>query len=502
MVIPTRPQPAILVIFGAGGDLTHRKLIPALYNLYLDEWLSDRSAVIGIDRLTMTDDAFRQHLREGVDQFSRRGKTTDDSWQAFASRLTYFTGDFADDKTYAELASRLSAQDKECNTPSNHLFYLATPPTLVEGIISHLSQAQLVSDRAHTRVVFEKPFGHDLASAQSINRKLTEDLAESQIYRIDHYLGKETVQNILALRFANSLFEPLWNRRYIDHVQITVAEEVGVEHRGGYYDHSGAVRDMIQNHLLQILCLIAMEPIVSFQADEVRNKKVDVLRAIRPIEPEDVPHCAVRGQYGPGRVEGASVPGYRHEPNVAPNSTTETYAAVKLWVDNWRWQDVPFYLRTGKRLGSRVSEAVIHFRPVPHRSFPPSATEHWQPNRLVLRIQPDEGILLLFQAKEPGLSLRLQPVDMRFTYREAFHTEGPEAYETLLLDFARGDATLFMRADQVETAWSVVMPILDRWSNVAPSGFPNYPAGSWGPAAADALLAQDSLCWVLPSLPS
>jgi glucose-6-phosphate 1-dehydrogenase len=502
MAIPIRPQPTTLVIFGGGGDLTHRKLIPALFNLYLDQWLPECFAVIGIDRLAMSDDAFRQHLRQGVDEFSRRGKTTDAAWQPFAAGLSYFTGDFANDKTYAELASRLAAQDTSCNTTSNHLFYLATPPTLVEGIAGHLSQAKLTADRQRTRVVFEKPFGHDLASAQAINQKLMEVLAEKQIYRIDHYLGKETVQNILALRFANSLFEPLWNRRYIDHVQITVAEEVGVEHRGGYYDHSGAVRDMIQNHLLQILCLIAMEPIVSFQADEVRNKKVDVLRAIRPIEPADVPHCAVRGQYGSGRAEGESVPGYRKEPDVAPNSTTETYAAVKLWVDNWRWQDVPFYLRTGKRLPARVSEAVIYFRPVPHRSFPPSATEHWQPNRLVLRIQPDEGILLLFQAKQPGLSLRLQPVDMRFTYREAFNTEGPEAYETLLLDYMRGDATLFMRADQVETAWSVVMPIIDRWSSIPPSGFPNYPAGSWGPAAADALLAQDGRCWGLPSVSS
>jgi glucose-6-phosphate 1-dehydrogenase len=502
MVIPIRPQPTILTIFGGGGDLTHRKLLPALYNLYLDQWLPQRLAVIGIDRLTMTDDAFRQHMREGVDAFSRRGKTTDEDWKTFGPRLSYFTGDFADDKTYQELASRLTAQDSAWNTTSNHLFYLATPPTLVEGITSRLSHAQLTADPQRARIVFEKPFGHDLASAQAINHKLTEVLAESQIYRIDHYLGKETVQNILALRFANSLFEPLWNRRYIDHVQITVAETVGVEHRGGYYDQSGAVRDMVQNHLLQILCLIAMEPIVSFQADEVRNKKVDVLRAIRPLAPEDVPHCAVRGQYGPGWVEGKSVPGYRKEPDVAPNSTTETYAAVKLWVDNWRWQDVPFYLRTGKRLAARVSEAVIQFRPVPHRSFPPSATEHWEPNRLVLRIQPDEGILLLFQAKQPGPNLRLQPVDMRFTYREAFNTEGPEAYETLLLDFMRGDATLFMRADQVETAWSVVMPILDRWSSSAPSGFPNYSAGSWGPAAADALLAQDGRCWVLPSVSS
>jgi glucose-6-phosphate 1-dehydrogenase len=502
MVIPMRPQPTILVIFGGGGDLTHRKLVPALFNLYLDQWLPEHFAVVGIDRVAMSDDAFRQHMRQGIDEFSRRGKTTDEAWQPFADRLSYFTGDFAKDQTYAELAGRLAAQNTAWNTTSNHLFYMATPPTLVEAIAGRLANAHLTADRQCSRVVFEKPFGHDLASAQAINHKLTDVLAESQIYRIDHYLGKETVQNILALRFANSLFEPLWNRRYIDHVQITVAEEVGVEHRGGYYDHSGAVRDMIQNHLLQILCLIAMEPIVSFQADEVRNKKVDVLRAIRPIEPGDVPHCAVRGQYGPGRVEGESVPGYRKEPDVAPNSTTETYAAVKLWVDNWRWQDVPFYLRTGKRLGARVSEAVIHFRPVPHRSFPPSATEHWEPNRLVLRIQPDEGILLLFQAKQPGLSLRLQPVDMRFTYREAFNTEGPEAYETLLLDFMRGDATLFMRADQVEAAWSVVMPILERWSSTPPSGFPNYPAGSWGPAAADALLAQDGRTWAAPTLSS
>ncbi|HEY1861076.1 MAG TPA: glucose-6-phosphate dehydrogenase, partial [Gemmataceae bacterium] len=331
-------------------------------------------------------------------------------------------------------------------------------------------------------------------------KNLNAALGESQIYRIDHYLGKETVQNILALRFANSLFEPIWNRRYIDNVQITVAEEVGVEQRGGYYDHAGALRDMVQNHLLQILCCIAMEPPVSFEANEIRNKKADVLRAIRPILPDQVSQYAVRGQYGPGYVRGKAVPGYRQEADVTPKSTTETYAALQLFVDNWRWQDVRFYLRTGKRLGARVSEVGIQFQPVPHRSFPPSAVTTWIPNRLIIRIQPQEGILLGFQAKQPGAGLHLQPVDLRFSYEEAFHTCGPEAYETLLLDAMLGDATLFMRADQVETAWSVIEPVLDGWAATRPTDFPNYAAGSWGPVAADALLARDGRVWLPPTL--
>jgi glucose-6-phosphate 1-dehydrogenase len=346
----------------------------------------------------------------------------------------------------------------------------------------------------------EKPFGHDLASAVALNAALTAVFEEKQVYRIDHYLGKETVQNILAFRFANALFEPIWNRRYIDHVQINVAEQVGVEHRGEYYEHAGALRDMIQNHLMQILALIAMEPMVSFDADEVRNKKVDVLKAIRPVSVEQVRQVAVRGQYGAGLMEGQKVPAYRHEPGVAADSSTETFAALRLSVDNWRWQDVPFYLRTGKRLKARASEVVIQFRPVPHQSFPEAAALAWQPNRLIVHIQPQEGIVLRFQAKQPGPTLQLSPVGMNFSYQEAFKTKSPQAYETLLADVMAGDATLFMRADQVEASWSLLTPILDAWAEIKPVDFPNYESGSWGPEAADMLIAHDGRSWLQPIL--
>jgi glucose-6-phosphate 1-dehydrogenase len=448
----------------------------------------------------MNDEAYRVHLRGGVDQFCRHGKTVDDAWNKIAPHLSYLQADIMSPASYVELGKKLAAMDRTFQKETNHLFYLATAPSLMEKIIQQLSQAKLVADRKRTRVVVEKPFGRDLASATELDKNLTAALSESQIYRIDHYLGKETVQNILALRFANSLFEPIWNRRYINNVQITVAEEVGVEQRGGYYDHAGALRDMVQNHLLQVLCCIAMEPPVSFEANEIRNKKADVLRAIRPIPPDQVSQYAVRGQYGTGYVRGKAVPGYRQEQAVEPKSCTETFAALQLFVDNWRWHDVPFYLRTGKRLAGRVSEVGIQFQPVPHRSFPPSSVTTWVPNRLVIRIQPQEGILLGFQAKQPGAGLHLQPVDLRFSYEDAFHTSGPEAYETLLLDAMVGDATLFMRADQVETAWSVIEPVLEGWAATRPTDFPNYSSGSWGPVAADALLARDGRVWLPPTL--
>jgi glucose-6-phosphate 1-dehydrogenase len=491
-----QPDEAVLTIFGAGGDLTWRKLVPALYNLFLDNWLPDRFAVIGVDRKKMSLEEFRERLRQGVNQFSRRGKVKKDEWEAFTSNLTRFiSGDFNNPKTYEELSGYLATQDREWDVGANRIFYLATPPSLVKPIIQQLGKARLSRDEKRARIVIEKPFGHDLASALDLNRLLTKVFHESQIYRIDHYLGKETVQNILAFRFANALFEPIWDRRYIDHVQITVAEQVGVEHRGAYYEHAGALRDMIQNHLLQILCLVTMEPPVSFDADEIRNKKADVLHAIRPINPEQVHKYAVRGQYGKGWIAGKRVMAYQSEPDVAPDSGTETFAAIKLFVDNWRWQDVPFYLRTGKRLPTRVSEAIIVFRPVPHQSFPPTAVVDWRPNRLMIRIQPKESIFLSFQAKEPGNVMTLNPVEMRFCYRDFFKVSPPEAYETLLLDVMLGDRTLFMRADQAEAAWSVIMPILEVWQMQPPSDFPDYQAGTWGPEASEILIAQDGRSW-------
>jgi glucose-6-phosphate 1-dehydrogenase len=489
-------KPAVIVIFGAGGDLTWRKLVPALYNLYLDHWLPDDFGLIGLDRKEMSDDDFRKRLKDGVDRFSRRGKAEAKTWQAFAEHLSFLSVDFAKAETYRTLEERLEAYDKEWDTRANRVFYQATPPSLVEMIVQNLGKSKLAHQRTRTRVVLEKPFGHDLESAKALNRMLTRVFDESQIYRIDHYLGKETVQNILAFRFANALFEPIWDRRYIDHVQITVAERVGVEHRGDYYDHAGALRDMIQNHLLQILCLVAMEPPVAFDADEIRDRKVEVLRAIRPIPFNQVHDFAVRGQYGAGWLEGERVAGYRDEPGVNPESSTETFAALKLFVDNWRWQDVPFYLRTGKRLPTKVSEALIQFRPVPHQSFPSSAVLGWRANRLLIRIQPEESIMLRFQAKQPGPTMRLDPVEMRFCYSEAFKATPPEAYETLLLDVILGDATLFMRADQVEAAWSVVMPVLEAWEAVAGVDMPNYQGGSCGPEAAEALIAQDGRSWM------
>jgi glucose-6-phosphate 1-dehydrogenase len=394
------------------------------------------------------------------------------------------------------LAKALNEQDKKLGEQAEHIFYLATPPTIVEDIVHHLGKAGLTNDAQRSRLVFEKPFGHNQESAHELNQSLLKTLVEPQIYRIDHFLGKETVQNILAFRFANALFEPIWDRRYIDHVQITVAETLGVEHRGEYYDHAGALRDMIQNHLMQILSLIAMEAPIAFTADEIRARKVDVLRAVRPIPAENLHRFAARGQYGPGWLEGEKVPSYRDESDTDPESGIETFAALKLFIDNWRWQDVPFYMRTGKRMAENISRAIIQFRPVPHQAFPTSAAIDWQPNRLEIDIQPDEGISLRFLAKQPGVNLRLSPKDMHFRYAEAFKSSSPEAYETLLLDVIQGDATLFMRADQVECAWNVVDPVLDVWNSVEASDFPNYPSGSWGPESAEALIAQDGRSWL------
>ena len=489
--------PTSLVIFGAAGDLTWRKLVPALYDLFLDELLPDKFAIFGVDGRPISADDWRKRLHDGVDQFSRHGEIDSKKWKDFASHLVdCLTGDFTKAETFEALAKSMKQQDGNLGRQAEHVFYLATPPTIVEDIVRNLGQAGLTKDARHSRLVFEKPFGHDQASAHALNQSLLKTLEESQIYRIDHFLGKETVQNILAFRFANALFEPLWDRRYIDHVQITVAETLGVEHRGEYYDKAGALRDMIQNHLMQILSLIAMEAPIAFTADEIRARKVDVLRAIRPIPADNLHRFAARGQYGDGWLEGKRVPAYRDEPDTDPASGTETFAALKLFIDNWRWQDVPFYMRTGKRMAEDVSKAIIQFRPVPHQSFPSSAAIDWQPNRLEIDIQPDEGISLRYLAKQPGVTLRLSPRDMHFRYAEAFKTEPPEAYETLLLDVMQGDATLFMRADQVECAWNVVDPVLEVWNSVEASDFPNYPSGSWGPESAEALIAQDGRSWL------
>jgi len=482
------------------GDLTWRKLAPALYNLQLDQDLPDLFAVVGLDVKPSSQDEFCQRMRDGVDNNSRRGKVDDQNWTELAASFSIITGDFNDPATYAALSASLKAKEKSWGQPASYDFYLATPPAVMETIVGGLGKAGLARERSRSRIVVEKPFGHNLESAMELNHMLTRIFEEKQIFRIDHYLGKETVQNILAFRFANALFEPIWDRRYIDHVQITVAEQVGVEHRGPYYEHAGALRDMIQNHLLQLLCLVAMEPMVSFEADEIRNKKIDVLRAIRPIEEEAVSQYAVRGQYDSGWIEGEHVPAYRTEAGCASDSVTETFVALKLFVDNWRWQDVPFYLRTGKRLLTHASEIAIQFRPVPHQSFPSTATSGWQPNSLTIHVQPKEEIVIRFQAKQPGSVLRLSPVMMRFSYQENYKTPSPEAYETLLADVMLGDATLFMRDDQVEAGWLLLTPILNAWSEVKPVDFPNYQSGTWGPAEAEVLIAQDGRSWQQPSI--
>jgi glucose-6-phosphate 1-dehydrogenase len=494
MTTPEQPHPTVFVIFGGAGDLARRKLVPALFDLARERRMPAAFSVIVVDRAGLSDPMLRRRLHEGVKAFARHREDPAADWAEFARHIHYQQGDFQDPKCYAALGERCTALDQEWGVQAQRIFYMATPPSVFGIIPRHLGLAGLAGDRQHARIVIEKPIGSDLASARALNADLAASFEESQIFRIDHYLGKETVQNILAFRFANPLFEPIWNRRYVDFVAITVAEAVGVEHRGGYYDQAGALRDMVQNHLMQLLCLVAMEPMVSFDADEIRNKKVDVLHAVRPFQANAIHQCAVRGQYGRGER-----PGYQEEAGVAPDSQTETFAALRLFIDNWRWQDVPFYLRTGKRLPRQVSEVSIQFRAVPHQAFPVEASLGWMPSRLVIAIQPDEGIVLGFQAKYPGPRMQLRPVDMRFNYHDSFAALSPDAYETLLWDIMNDDATLFMRSDQVEAAWGLLTPVLEAWKASPPSDFPNYAGGSWGPEAADYLLAQEGHRWPVPT---
>ncbi|HCN85031.1 MAG TPA: glucose-6-phosphate dehydrogenase [Sphingobacteriaceae bacterium] len=495
MISTIKSQPTIFAIFGGTGDLNSRKITPALYNLYLGNWLPEQFSIIGIAHSPLSDNSYRKKLLEGVNHFSRAGKAKKKEWEEFASHIFYQSSDLNDVNAYDELNSKICNYEKEWKQNPHVIFYFAVSPVFFPVIAKNIHKKKLAENPENARIVIEKPFGHDLESARSLNKLLSELFQEQQIYRIDHYLGKETVQNIMAFRFANSILEPLWNRNYIEHIQISVTEELGVEKRGGYYDNSGALRDMVQNHLLQLLCLIAMETPINFSADEVRNRKVDVLRAMRQFNPEDISRVAVRGQYGPGWMEGKEVPGYRHEKDVDPQSNTETFVALKFFVDNWRWDGVPFYVRSGKRIHQSTSIISIQFRDVPHLVFPKETTDNWQQNRLIISIQPEMSICLQLQAKKPGLDMILNTVDMVFNYDNTYSNKSPEAYETLLLEIMMGDQTLFMRADQVEIAWELLMPVLNSWQSKPSLNFPNYSSGSWGPEIAEALIARDGYYW-------
>jgi len=489
-------DPCTMVVFGGTGDLNKRKLIPALYNLVAGQLLSPHFAVVGIGRTPMTSEDFRRRIDQEIREFAT-GPVDAGNWGRLLAQIHYLVGDAQDPDTYTRLRELLAAIDKDQQTHGNYLYYLATAPDLFSHVVRQLGEAGLAREKdGHwRRVIIEKPFGRDLDSARVLNREINQVLSESQIYRIDHYLGKETVQNILVFRFANGIFEPIWNRRYIDHVQITVAETVGVEGRGGYYDGSGALRDMVPNHIFQLITLTTMEPPISFDADAVRDEQAKILRAIQPLTPQDVLNRSVRGQYGAGAVGKEPVPGYREEPKVPPESATETFVALKLLIDNWRWADVPFYIRTGKRLPKRVSEVAIGFRRAPFVLFRKTPVERLTPNELVIRIQPDEGISLRFGAKIPGPLVRLGAVKMNFDYTDYFGSTPSTGYERLLYDCMAGDATLFQRADQVEAGWSVVEPVIDVWKALPPRDFPNYAAGTWGPKEADDLLGRDGRHW-------
>ncbi len=490
-----RDQNTIFVLFGATGDLAWRKIVPALFRLFCNTKLPQRFLLLCVGRQSMTERALSERFKESA-AARAHGTFSNDDWQRFSEQIRYLSADVSIQKTYADLAQFIHQQEQQWTQTSQLLFYFSMPSTFFSPIVEGLGGAKL--NRNDAVVVVEKPIGHDLQSFRDIDNTLKRFFTEEQIFRIDHFLGKETVQNIFAMRFGNPIFEPIWNRRYVDHVAITVAETLGVERRASYYEHAGALRDMLQNHLLQLLCLIAIEPPVVYDASDIRNRKMDVMSAIRPFNKETLDQRAIRGQYDKGRIGGAEVPSYRDDLDVAPASTTETFAAVKLFIDNWRWQDVAFYLRTGKRMAASVSEISVRFRDVPHCAFPVCFGLNSQPVRLIIQIQPQEGIVLKFMAKEPGSLMTLKPVDMRFSYKESFNIATPDAYETLLWDALRGDATLFMRADQVEAAWQLFAPVLTAWSETPPNDFPNYAAGSWGPESSDELIHSDKRQWLIP----
>jgi glucose-6-phosphate 1-dehydrogenase len=492
-------DPAAVVIFGATGDLTRRKLMPALFRLAYERRLPAGFAVIGVSRTAMDDTAFRKRMRAAVEEFLEDSPFDAELWAGFAQGLFYVSGDLQDKNLYARLKQKLEDVDRERQTAGNALFYLSTQPSHYGPAALGLGSAGLERGAGWRRLIVEKPFGHDGASAAALNRELRQVFDEHEIYRIDHYLGKETVQNILAFRFGNGIFEPLWNRRYVSHVQITAAESIGVEGRGAYYQEAGALRDMIQNHLLQVMATMAMEPPAAYEPDAVRDERAKLLRAIRVWRPDEVADNAVAGQYGPARIGGAAVAGFREEPGVAPDAQTDTYAAVTLEVDNWRWAGVPFYIRSGKRMPKRVTDVAIQFNRAPLSLFEAGAGAMQQsyPNLLVLRIQPEEGISLRFFSKQPGSGMRLRPVTMDFNYGTSFGVRPPTAYETLLLDALRGDATLYTRQDMVDASWSVVAPVLDHWAGVRHE-FPNYAAGTWGPEASDRMLARRGHAWRVP----
>ncbi|HYO44494.1 MAG TPA: glucose-6-phosphate dehydrogenase [Candidatus Limnocylindrales bacterium] len=491
------PDPAAFVLFGATGDLAHRKVIPALFQLWRTHLLPHEFTIVAVGRRPYTDEAFRAEIRDALDKYSRVQPVDRETWDDLAGRIVYHRGDFNDPALYEGLSERLDQLDLERGTRGNRIYYLATQPSAFPEIVQQVGRAGLDHERhdgGWRRVVIEKPFGHDLDSAVRLNREVGKVFRERQVYRIDHYLGKETVRNLLVFRFGNGIFEPIWNRRHIDHVQITVAESIGIESRGAFYEETGASRDFLQNHLLQLLSLVAMEPPATFAADALRDEKVKVIRAIPEFTRERVARDVVRGQYGPGWVSAKPVQGYRQEPDVDPASETETYVAARLTIDDWRWSGVPFYLRMGKRLPKRATEIAIQFKEVPHQLFKDSATDP-EPNLLAMRIQPDEGIMLRFGAKVPGLGVDVRNVTMDFTYGSAFSVDSPDAYETLILDALLGDASLFTRADEVEEAWSIVDPIVQAWAEQPMPDFPNYEAGTWGPEAADDLLGREGRRW-------